>query len=164
MKQRLCKFFKSISTVDRIKFAVFILLNIAFCLLFYFIRIFIVALTPIGDLFPYRLHSNGIFAIRSYSPYAYKAADLFLLAFMQIWTAVLVKQLRLWLLSLPFQFALYFLAWSLLWREYWILGAQLILTILITQAIGVAVGLLVRWLIRKHRARKAAKAAQTPSL
>ena len=147
MKQRISNFLKSLSKTDWIKLSVFIPINIIYCIAFYFIRLFIVV--AIDDYFPPQYHSDGIFNIRSAHPLAYTTAEYILLALMLIWTIAFLHKLQPWLLSLPIQFLLCFATCYLL-APAAAIWAQLVVKVLIVQAIGVAIGLG----IRKAKARK----------
>ena len=143
MKQQLSKLFKPITKSDWVKFAVFILLNIIFCISLPWVRLFVVAI--VDSYFP----NHTIFGIHYTQSQAYIAVDLILLLFLQIWSGVFIRKLRIWLLSLPLQFALYALTLWLIGENANSIG-RFLSHLLIAQVVGVAIGLLVR----KHRARK----------
>ncbi|MBQ7353961.1 MAG: hypothetical protein IJW62_00410 [Clostridia bacterium] len=73
-------------------------------------------------------------------------------------TGVLIRKLRLWLLSLPIQYLLCFTACYLFIPNQASTWALLIAQVLIAQLPGVVIGLFIRYLIRKFRARKQAVA------
>ena len=149
MKQQLSKLFKPITKSDWVKFAVFILLNIIFCISLPWVRLFVVAI--VDSYFP----NHTIFGIHYTQSQAYIAVDLILLLFLQIWSGVFIRKLRIWLLSLPLQFVLGCLVLYLLYSDV-IFSVKLIGHHILAQAIGVFIGLYVR----KHRKRKQAHPAE----
>ena len=154
MKQRLARFFKPIFPIDWAKLVVFMLLNLAFCLSFYYCEMFIAV--QIKDYFPLRHMEMYEFSFSNAGPLAYLTADIILMVFMQIWTGLLISKLRVWLISLPIQYLLCLTVWCLLFFDCAMIGVKLVAQVLVAQIPAVAVGLLIRYLIRKIRARKQA--------
>lgn len=154
MKQQLSKFFKPITVIDWVIFAGFILLNIAFCVAYFFIRLILAA--SIKDFFPPDYAPGSFFKI---SPLARLTTECILAVLVSIETGVLIRKLRLWLLSLPIQYLLCFTACYLFIPNQASTWVLLIAQVLIAQLPGVVIGLFIRYLLRKLRARK----QQTPA-
>ena len=151
MKQRLAMFFKPITKADWIKFAVFMLLTLSFCLFYYICCCFVGGTTSL--IFKPRIISSGGPFGRADDSLAIMAAKIFLMIVLQIWTGLLISKLRVWLLSLPIQYLLCFTGRCLIHPGYAMVNAQLVAQVLVAQIPAVAVGLLIRYLIRKYNAR-----------
>lgn len=77
-------------------------------------------------------------------------AAIIITCILTILSALLVRTFKIWVISLPTQFVVFFLVLWLILGGPVGMSIQFIVFIFIPQAIGVAIGLL----IRKHRARK----------